>query len=210
MEGDAIILAIIQARMSSSRLPGKVMLPLGDKPILQWILNAAHSAPLVDGVVVATSTDVSDDIIWQYCYDRKIACYRGSLTDVLERYAGAARMYGATHVVRLTADCPLLNAWVIDQTVFTHLITQADYTRSMHFPDGYDVEVFTVQALDCAVLEAKEKYDREHVTPYFRSGKFRVAGFQCQTDRSGEKYSVDTAKDYKKVCELVGGVHIVH
>jgi spore coat polysaccharide biosynthesis protein SpsF (cytidylyltransferase family) len=205
-----MILAIIQARMSSSRLPGKVMLQLGDKPILQWIIDAAHAAPLIDGVVVATSTDPTDDIIWHYCNERKIACYRGSLTDVLERYAGAAHLYNATHIVRLTADCPLLNPWVIDQTIVTHLVTESDYTRSINWPDGLDVEVFTRQALDCAVMEAKTKYEREHVTPYFRIGKFRVGGFQSQIDRSGEKYSVDTAEDYLKVCKLVGGVHVVH
>lgn len=203
-----MILAIIQARMSSSRLPGKVMLPILGRPVLQWVVDAAWSANLVEGVVVATSTDSTDDIIVDYCNDHEIASYRGELNDVLARFAGAATMHNASHVIRLTADCPLLSGEIIDQVIFTHLQYNADYTHNPTAGDGFDVEVMTANALFTASLEAKLPYEREHVTPYLRSGKFRKV--EAIFKFKGEKLSIDTAQDYRRVCKLLGGIRYVH
>ncbi|MEW5870891.1 MAG: glycosyltransferase family protein [Chloroflexota bacterium] len=110
-------IAIIQARMSSSRLPGKVLLDIAGEPMLAWVLSRTRQARRVDQVVVATTTEPSDDPIAEYCARQAVPCYRGSLHDVLDRYYQAARAFGADSIIRITADCPLIDPVVIDQTV---------------------------------------------------------------------------------------------
>ena len=111
------IVAIIQARMSSARLPGKVMLKLGDKIVLEHVTSRVKLAKSINQVVVATSTDASDDVISQWCEENQVDCYRGSLTDVLDRYVQAATHFNADYVVRITADCPLIDPHIIDEVV---------------------------------------------------------------------------------------------
>src|SRR6185312_2563921 len=136
--------AIIQARMGSIRLPGKVLADLAGKPVLAWVVRAARAASGVDDVWVATSTAAGDDIVAAWCKANGVSVHRGSENDVLDRYVGAARASGAQVVVRITADCPFLDPAVIAQTIRLRLITGGAYASNVDpptWPDGLDCEV---------------------------------------------------------------------
>jgi spore coat polysaccharide biosynthesis protein SpsF len=161
--------------MSSSRLPGKVLLDIGGQPMLVRMVERAKRARSIEQVVVATTTDPSDDPIEKLCAERGYACFRGSLPDVLDRYTQAARQFEAHTIVRLTADCPLLDPAVLDLTVealagndFAANRLPPPWTRSL--PIGLDVEVVTRDALERTWHEAQERYHREHVLPYIYEG----------------------------------------
>jgi len=170
------IVAIIQARMASSRLPGKVMKLLGGKPMLEWVVRRARAASLVDLVVVATTTDPSDDELAAWCAAKGIPCYRGHPYDVLDRYYKSAFAHRAAVVVRLTADCPFLDPALVDELLerFLSALPRLDFAANRlpqpwgrSFPIGLDAEVMTEAALERAWSEAGEPHQREHVTPYF-------------------------------------------
>jgi spore coat polysaccharide biosynthesis protein SpsF (cytidylyltransferase family) len=157
--------------MGSTRLPEKVLMDIGDEPMLWHVWERARHASLIENVVVATSTEPSDDEVASFCDERGIDCVRGSEADVLERYYQAATEYDADPVVRLTADCPLLSPPVIDRVVSTYYQSDAEYVANVleyTHPDGLDIEVFAAEALETAKEEATEPEDREHVTPYIR------------------------------------------
>lgn len=176
MEGDAAmpdpelrVIAVVQARMSSRRLPGKVLTPLAGHPVLGLVVGRLRRAGRVDEVVVATSTDPSDDPVAEWCEENNTRCHRGSLEDVLDRFLGAARASGATHVVRITADCPLIDPVLIDQVIAQALMEDLDYCGlAGEFPDGLDCEIMTRSALERAAAEAMLPSEREHVTPYLK------------------------------------------
>lgn len=169
--------AIIQARMASSRLPDKVLLDIAGKPMLAHVVERARRAQSLDQVVVATTTDRSDDVVEAFCRDRGYAILRGSSQDVLDRYYQSARAFHADVIVRLTADCPLIDPGLIDETVLALYGSQTtgpfDFTTNRlpppwgrTFPIGLDVEVCTFAALERAWKEADQPYQREHVMPY--------------------------------------------
>ncbi|MDO9122321.1 MAG: glycosyltransferase family protein, partial [Anaerolineaceae bacterium] len=167
------IVAIIQARMSSTRLPGKVLLDLGGRSVLSRMVERVRQSKLITRVVVATTIDPSDEPIIQMCQHEKIDFFRGSLPDVLDRYYQAATKYQAEIVVRLTGDCPLIDPQLIDQTIQALIDQQADFSCNRlpppfnrTYPIGLDVEVCTMAALTFAWHVADEKHDREHVLPY--------------------------------------------
>lgn len=165
-------IAIIQARMSSSRLPGKILLEIGGKPMLAWAVERAEMANTIDRVVVATTIDPSDDSVEAFCLARGYACTRGSLHDVLDRYVQTVRQFNADVIVRLTADCPLLDPDLLDQTVAAHqgldfVANRLPPPWGRSYPIGLDVEVVTRPALERAWAETTEKHHREHVMPYF-------------------------------------------
>lgn len=172
------IAAIIQARMQSSRLPGKVLMDIGGTPMLGWMLRRASLADTVDKVLVATTDSSQDDAVAEYCETQKIDYTRGSQSDVLDRYYRAAQSIAADWIVRLTADCPLLDPDLLDRTVRAAWLgedeAQFDFTANRlpppwgrTYPIGLDVEVFSFFALEAAWRHAFEKHQREHVTPYF-------------------------------------------
>ncbi|HEX7974251.1 MAG TPA: glycosyltransferase family protein [Anaerolineales bacterium] len=182
---DPRTVAIIQARMSSSRLPGKVLLDIAGQPMLARVAERARGAASLDDVAVATTTDPSDDPIAALCAERGYPCFRGSLHDVLDRYYQAARLFQAEVIVRLTADCPLIDPGVIDETVYAFFEQSEthgsgptapppfDFAANRlpppwkrTYPIGLDVEVCTLQALERAWKEAGQPYHREHVMPY--------------------------------------------
>src|SRR4030042_5740266 len=184
------ILAIIQARMSSSRLPGKVLMDIAGRSMLQHVIERTRNAKMVDGVVLATTTDPSDDVLEQFCQNQDIPCYRGSLPDVLDPFYRTAVQFHADVIIRLTADCPLLDPHLIDLTVTAFLglpllpnlsnSSQLSHNYSQnvypfHFaanrlpppwkrtlPIGLDVEVCSVTALQRVWEEADQHYHREH------------------------------------------------
>lgn len=183
------ILAIVQARMGSSRLPGKVMLDIMGEPMLGRVIDRTARSSLVDQVVVATTNDPSDDLLKAYCEARSVACWRGSQYDVLDRYYRAAEAHGADIVVRITADCPLIDAGLIDDVIHVLLGivpreslrwpegTKYDFAANRlpppwkrTYPIGLDAEVCTFAALEKACKEATEPAQREHVMPYLYEG----------------------------------------
>ncbi len=200
-----MILSIIQARMSSRRLPGKVLMPLFGVPMLLLMVDRVMEARKIDKVVVATSIDSSDDPIWDLCNEKGIPCYRGDLFDVLGRFYTLAQVIRPEHIVRLTGDCPMIDSEVIDKTVLHHVQGGYDYTRNQGYPDGMDVEVMTFKALQTAWKEAQSDYDREHVCPYLYGNpdKFKIGAYQNGVDQSNIKISVDTPEDYQKLSHIL-------
>ncbi len=193
--------AIIQARMASTRLPGKVLANLAGKPVLAWVVRAAQATLGVDDVWVATSVAASDDAIVAWCKANGITAYRGSESDVLDRYAGAARASGAEIVIRLTADCPLLDPAVIAQTIRLRASTGVDYASNIDpptWPDGLDCEVFTANVLLAAAKEATRASDREHVTPFVRNNRDRFSADSLIAPLPGlsiERWTLDNPSD---------------
>jgi spore coat polysaccharide biosynthesis protein SpsF len=196
--------AIIQARMSSSRLPGKVLLDINGLPMLSWVVERARLAKSLDEVVVATTTDPSDDAIQAFCQQKGYPVTRGSLTDVLDRYYQAAVAVKADTIVRLTADCPLMDPDLIDEMVAKFGQAGVDFAADRlpppwkrTYPIGLDIEIVTFEALERGWKEAKEPFEREHVMPYFydQEGRFRVLVVDHTSDYGSLRWTVDTAED---------------
>lgn len=193
--------AIIQARMGSSRLPGKVLTDIGGKPALAWVVRAARATLGVDEVWVATSVCAADDAIAAWCEANGVPLHRGSESDVLDRFAGAAKASGADIVARLTADCPLLDPAVVAQTIRLHAVTGVDYASNVDpptWPDGLDCEVLTRKALLAAADEATRASDREHVTPFVRNNRDRFTAETLIAPLPGltaERWTLDTPED---------------
>ncbi len=201
---EAKTVAIIQARMSSSRLPGKVLRLVGNQPMLARVVARARRASLVDEVMVATTTDPSDQPLAKYCETAGITCFRGDLYDVLDRYYQAARASGASVVVRLTADCPMIDPQEIDRTITHFRLTCADFTANRLPPPfrrttaiGMDTEVCSFAALERAWKDATEPFEREHVMPYLYDtpGRFKISVADWQEDLSHLRFTVDTPED---------------
>lgn len=196
-----MILAILQARTSSTRLPGKVLLPLCGKPMILRQVERILRSKMIDHLVVATSVDSSDNPLVAVCQEAGIPFRRGSLNDVLDRFWESAKDSGADHVVRLTGDCPLCDPEVIDQLVQFHLSHGFDYTSNIDpptYPDGLDVEVFRVSCLHQAWKEASLYSEREHVTPYIRKhgDLFLCGNLRNDKDLSFHRWTVDEPADY--------------
>lgn len=193
------IAIIIQARMSSTRLPGKSMAMVEGHPLL-WYVVERCKASSADVVAVATSVDPTDDPIEGFCRQQNVPCMRGNLEDVLDRYYQAARKLGAETVVRVTGDCPLIDPQIIDQVIARFRHGDVDYvsnTIERRFPDGLDCEVCSLAALDRAWREATLKSEREHVTPYLykHPERFRLGGVRAERDLSAMRWTVDEARD---------------
>jgi glutamate-1-semialdehyde aminotransferase/spore coat polysaccharide biosynthesis protein SpsF (cytidylyltransferase family)/predicted dehydrogenase len=198
--GEGPVVAIIQARMGSSRLPGKSLAEIEKRPMLWHVIQRVKRATLVDRVVVATSTAPADDAIETMCLENGVACHRGSETDVLDRFYHAARAEKAAQVVRITADCPLIDPEVVDRVVRRFQRGDLDYASNAmvrSYPDGLDTEIFSFSALERAWHEASKTSEREHVTPYLRSDKFRTANVENDSTSLYQHYrwTVDEAQD---------------
>jgi spore coat polysaccharide biosynthesis protein SpsF len=198
------VIAIIQARMNSSRLPGKVLKDIAGRPMLGWVIQRARRAHLVNEVMVATTDDSSDDPIETYCQENGVALYRGSQFDVLDRYYQAACQAHADVVVRITADCPLIDPGVVDQTIEVFWREEADFAANRlpppwhrTYPIGLDTEVVSFAALERAWKEAMEPFEREHVMPYLydQEERFKVAVINHDPDYGAMRWTVDTAED---------------
>lgn len=206
--------AIIQARTGSTRLPGKVLLPLLGRPILLHVIQRLKRAAQVGSLVVATSSVPADDAIAALAEQAGIGCFRGSEQDVLDRYVGAARWAGAQHIIRITADCPFVDPDIVDQVIGAHLHVGADYTSNTlqrTFPHGADVEIFTREALEEAGACATQPAEREHVTPFLwsRPERFKVHQVVAGSPLQHPEYrlTVDTEEDYmltRAVYETLG------
>jgi len=197
-----MILAILQARMSSTRLPGKVLMPLVGAPMIVRQIERVSRARRIDKLVVATSLNPGDDVIEKTCRREGISVHRGPLDDVLARFVGALEAYPADYVVRLTADCPLADPHVIDETIETLLETGVDYASNTPphrtFPKGLDVEAMTAATLRMAASEATTPEEREHVTwgIHTRPERWRLAFHSQPVDEGEVRWTVDRPDDY--------------
>lgn len=197
------VVAVIQARMSSSRLPGKILKPLAGKPALLQLIDRARAVSRIDEVVLATSDDASDDVVADAARGWGVRTVRGSLLDVLGRFQAAAEAARADVVIRLTGDCPMHDPAVIAQAIDTHLSSGVvDYVSNAEersFPDGHDVEVFSMAALSEAARAAQSVFEREHVTPWLRRHKVKRSIVQHE-DLSQLCWTLDTPDDYAFMC----------
>jgi len=196
-----MILGILQARASSRRLPGKVLKPILGRPMLERQIERLRRARRLDKLVVATSTDASDDAIAALCQSLATDCFRGSLDDVLDRFYQAAQRYAPRAVVRLTGDCPLADSEVIDQLIDMHMAGGFDYTSNAvkrSYPDGLDAEVMEFHCLETAWREATLPSEREHVTPYIRAQRerYRFGDLVQPQDLSEQRWVVDDPEDF--------------
>jgi len=190
--------------MASTRLPGKVLVDVSGQPMLHHVFSRAKQARMLDHVVVATSEEQSDNPIQRFCEARGAEFFRGSHDDVLDRYHQAAKHFNADIVVRLTADCPLLDGEVIDKVVEFFKEGSFDYvsnTLECTYPDGLDTEVLSFAALKHSWREAKIKSEREHVTPYIRKRPelFRLGNVRHTEDLSSFRWTVDEPRDLEFV-----------
>ncbi|HXG87648.1 MAG TPA: aminotransferase class III-fold pyridoxal phosphate-dependent enzyme [Vicinamibacterales bacterium] len=202
--------AIIQARMASTRLPGKILVDLAGKPLLLRVVERVRRARTLDQVVVATTSSPADDEVETFCTANDIPCFRGSEEDVLDRYYQAARAHHADIVVRITGDCPLIDPAVIDRVVAAYRPADDDYVANVFrytWPDGLDTEVFGFHALERAWRDATKPSEREHVTSYLRtSGSFRTRSVENEIDLSSRNYrwTVDDPVDLEFVRDVYG------
>ena len=198
-----MITTIIQARISSTRLPEKVLLPLGGKSVLENVVERAKGAGRIGEIIVATSSGKDDDKIVRLCEEKGIKYFRGNLDDVLDRYYQAAKIFKAENICRITADCPLIDPEIIDQVAEEYLKGGYDYAANNHpvatYPDGFDVEIFSFKALEKAWREATLPSEREHVTAYIwnHPDKFKIYNVRNDIDLSSYRLTIDEDKDYE-------------
>ena len=197
-------LCIIQARYSSTRFPGKVMLFLQDKTVLEHIEKRVQDAEKIDKVIVATGEGTENDKIGDLCGELGVDCFRGDEDDVLDRYYQAGKKYNYTNIVRITGDCPLIDPEVIDQVVKLFEQGGLDYATNVippTYPDGLDTEIFSFSALEKAWKEADLKSNREHVTVYMWQNPelFKQKHLNNEIDLSAKRWTLDNPEDYEVI-----------
>lgn len=200
--------------MTSTRLPGKVMLPVLGTPLLEYQIKRLQRVKSADAICVACTTNATDQPIVDLAIKLGVEIYRGSEEDVLARYYEAARTLGAEHVVRVTSDCPVIDPYEIDRVIDFYLDRQEelDYVSNAlirSYPRGLDAEIFSFAALGTAYLEAEENYEREHVTPflYRHPERFRLANFSFELDKSDYRLTVDTLEDFDLISRIYSSLY---
>ena len=201
------VVAVVQARLTSERLPGKVLLPIQGQPMIGYQLEGLRHCRSIDRLVLATSSDPSDDAIAEFAQGASVSCYRGSLENVASRVLNAAVAAGADVVVRLSGDSPLLDPALVDHAVAMFRSDHADLVSnvvSRTFPKGQSVEVLSPGALARAVDAMTTPHEREHVTPYFYAHpeEFAIRSFTAAVPRPEVQLSVDDASDFAR-CEAI-------
>ncbi|HEU0258045.1 MAG TPA: glycosyltransferase family protein [Burkholderiales bacterium] len=196
---------VVQARMGSSRLPGKVLKDIAGRPMLSYQMERLRRVKRAERIVVATTDQPADDAVERFCQKEKIACVRGSEHDVLARYHLAIERFPADVVVRITADCPLIDPAIVDEAIAAY---EPDYVSNMletTYPYGMAVEVFSAQALREAHREAKDPAEREHVTPfiYRHPERYRLRSLTMAPNLSHHRWTVDTPEDFELVSRLL-------
>jgi spore coat polysaccharide biosynthesis protein SpsF len=207
------IVTVVQARMSSTRLPGKVMLPILGKPLLVRMIERVKNSILAGKIIVATSTNQDDDQVENLCEQNNLTCFRGHLTDLLDRHYQVGKLYNAEAIVKIPSDCPLIDPQIIDRVLKFYIDNEEyDFVSNLHpatYPDGNDVEIFSFQALEHAWRDATKNFEREHTTPFIweHQDMFEVANVEWETGldlSSSLRFTIDYEEDYqfiKKVFE---------
>ncbi|MBW6475342.1 MAG: glycosyltransferase family protein, partial [Anaerolineaceae bacterium] len=197
----------------SSRLPGKVLIDIAGFPMLYHVVKRVSSAKLVDQVVVATTIDPADDQIEDFCNSNSILCFRGHPFDVLDRYYQAASKFQADIIVRITADCPMMEPTLIDSLIRSFLDADVDFAANRlpppwkrTFPIGLDIEIVRFEALKKAWQEAKSQFEREHVMPYLydQPGRFKILLAHHEPNYGEKRWTVDTPQDLELVNKIFG------
>ena len=203
------VLAIIQARMGSSRLPNKVLLPLAGKAVIEHVVDRVRHTRLIDDVIVVTSIEPNNLPLIGLCAEKGIRVYVGSENDVLDRYYQAAKLLQPFNIVRITADCPMLDADIIDEIIKSFLVSKVDYLGTNYLPDGMGCEVFTMDALQTAWTNAKLKSDREHVTPYMRNNLNRGT-YVYKENLFDRRWTLDEEADFKMIAKVFDALYPVN
>lgn len=206
--------AIIQARMGSSRLPGKVLLKLVGKPVIQHVVERLAMSKMISKIIVATSTSKTDNVLAEFLKVNGIAFFRGDENDVLDRFYQCAQKFKLDVVIRITSDCPFVDARLVDEIV-DHFLAQkgkVDYAANVNpptYPDGLDAEVFSFTALEKSQKEAKMQYQREHVTSYIRDNPqiFKIVNITYKKDLSKVRLTLDTPEDFQVVSNIYNSLY---
>ncbi|WP_201767576.1 cytidylyltransferase domain-containing protein [Sediminibacterium sp. C3] len=209
---------VTQARIGSTRLPCKVLKKIGDKELLQIHLDRLRKCKNVSEIVVATTMNEEDDIIYNKAIEWGFIAFRGSEADVLDRFYHSVKEKNADWIVRVTADCPLIDSILVDQVIEFVQKSNNDYGSNVlieNFPDGQDVEVFRFSALEAAWLNAKLLSEREHVTPYIRNNSnftggnlFKAINYPCDVDYSKIRMTVDEESDFLLIERLINDLGV--
>lgn len=198
------VVAVIQARMASTRLPGKVMMKINGISVLQCLTNQLSHATLLDRTIIATTHNKNDDVIVDLARSLKLDSFRGNSLDVLDRYYQCAKHFSLNHIVRITSDCPLLDPEIIDKTISLYNKGNFDYVNNFskkRYPYGTEVEVFSFETIEKAWRNAEKPSEREHVTPYIYNNpdKFVLGSIEPNVDLSNLHWSVDRIADLELV-----------
>jgi spore coat polysaccharide biosynthesis protein SpsF len=193
-------LVILQARMSSTRLPGKVMAEINDIPMIYWQIKRIEKSKLISGICVAISEDPTDDVLFNFLAEQKIEVVRGALDNVLQRFKKVIDSHPQDNFIRLTGDCPLVMPQLIDEMIEEFRNHNFDYLSNSlipTFPDGLDIEIFTREAFTRLSEFEMDPQETEHVTlgMYSRPNEFRISSFEDYTDRSSFRWTVDYFED---------------
>lgn len=191
-------LAIVQARMGSTRLPNKVLLPLFDKSVIEHVVERVKRSNLIDDVIVATSIDVNNLPLIKLCSEKNIRIFIGSEDDVLDRYYQITQLLKPEIIVRITADCPVIDPDIIDKTIQHFYNNNADYSNNKQTADGLGCEVFSVNVLENAWENAKLQSEREHVTPYIKKHN-SCSYYMYEPDISEKRWTVDEESDFRLI-----------
>jgi spore coat polysaccharide biosynthesis protein SpsF len=205
---------IVQARMTSTRLPGKVMLPVLGTPLLEYQIRRLQRVKAAEVICIACTTNEVDRPIVELGKKLGVVIYRGPELDVLARYYEAARMLGAEHVIRVTSDCPVIDPDETGRVIEFYLarIDRLDYASNAlvrTYPRGMDTEIFSFRALSSAYLDATEDFEREHVTPfiYRHPERFRVENFFFELDKGNYRLTVDTQEDFELISRVISALY---
>ena len=206
---------ILQARISSTRLPGKILLNGPSKPLLIHTIERLKKSKLFTKIIVATTTSKIDDIIFDLCKKNNIIVYRGHPTNLLNRYYNCAKKFKIKNIIRITSDCPLIDSDIIDLMIKRFNEKKIDYLSNIHppsLPDGFDVEIFTFEALKKTFSSAREDFQKEHVTPFMwdQPKKFLVENFLCTKEKYlYEKYrlTLDYKEDYYVITKIYNALY---
>jgi spore coat polysaccharide biosynthesis protein SpsF len=207
------VVAVVQARYSSQRLPGKVLREVDGKPLLWFLLERLARCKRLSRTVVATSTDASDDAIARLCSERGVGLYRGPLDDVLGRFIGVADQLGEPALVRINGDSPFMDPAIVDRAVGLFQTDDADVVTNVHprsFPKGQSVEVIATAALRQVAEQTSDALDREHVTRFFYRypEQFRIRNFKREPNVADIQLSVDTPEDFEALVQLVASMRL--
>ena len=206
-----MILAIIQARMGSTRLPGKALKKVKDISLIEILFKRLEKSQLIDKAILATSINQENNILASVVEKLGVDVYRGSENDVLERYYKAAKKYKPDTIVRITGDCPIIDPILVDSVISLYNSSNVDYVSNIKpptFPDGLDTEVFSYSALEKAHNEAHKPSDREHVTPYIRKKfLFKKKNLSNDENLSLERWTVDEPEDFSVVQNIFNFFH---
>ncbi|OUU53362.1 MAG: hypothetical protein CBC25_00720 [Pelagibacteraceae bacterium TMED65] len=208
------VTCIIQARVSSTRLPGKVLLYGYNKPLLLHLIERLKKAKFIKKIIIATTINKEDDLIVDLCKKNKIKFFRGSPSNLLDRYYKCSRKFNAKDILRITSDCPLMDYELVDKIIKKYFILKSDFISNVHpptFPDGFDVEIFNFKTLRKTFLKAKKDYEKEHVTPYMwdNNKEFKVDNYVNEKGNFYSKFrlTLDYNEDYFVISKIFNSLY---